>query len=122
MTISTTTTKNQHNGNASATTFAYNFKILDDDDIEVIKTASNGTDTTLSKTTHYTVSGVGNDSGSITYPVSGTALAADEKITIRRKMSFTQPTDLQNQGGFLLKSTRQHLIDKLCTHFRTMKK
>ena len=100
MTISTTTTKNQHNGNASATTFAYNFKILDQSHLEVIKTNASGVDTTLSITTHYTVSGVGNDTGSITYPVSGTALAADEKITIRRKQNFLQSTDLQNQGGF----------------------
>ena len=98
MTISTTTTKNQHSGNASATTFAYNFKILDDDDIEVIKTAANGTDTTLTKTVNYSVAGVGADSGSIT--IVGTPLAANEKVTVRRKMSFTQPTDLQNQGGF----------------------
>jgi len=100
MTISTTTTKNQHNGNASATTFAYNFKILDQAHLEVIKTNSSGVDSTLSITTHYTVSGVGADTGSITYPVSGTPLAADEKITIRRKQDFLQATDLQNQGGF----------------------
>ena len=100
MTISTTTTKNQHSGNASATTFAYNFKILDQSHLEVIKTNASGVDTTLSITTHYTVSGVGNDTGSITYPVSGAALAADEKITIRRKQNFLQSTDLQNQGGF----------------------
>jgi UDP-3-O-[3-hydroxymyristoyl] glucosamine N-acyltransferase len=98
MTISTTTTKNSHTGNASATTFAYNFKILDDDDIEVIKTLADGTTTTLTKSTHYTVAGVGADSGSVT--ISGTALAANESVTLNRKMSFTQPTDLQNQGGF----------------------
>ena len=100
MTISTTTTKNQHNGNASATTFAYNFKILDQSHLEVIKTNASGVDTTLSITTHYTVSGVGNDTGSITYPVSGSPLASGEKITIRRKQDFLQATDLQNQGGF----------------------
>ena len=98
MTISTTTTKNSHTGNASATTFAYNFKILDDDDIEVIKTLADGTTTTLTKSTHYTVAGVGADSGSVT--ISGTPLAANESVTLNRKMSFTQPTDLQNQGGF----------------------
>ena len=100
MTISTTTTKNQHNGNASATTFAYNFKILDQSHLEVIKTNASGVDSTLSITSDYTVSGVGADSGSITYPVSGTALASGEKITIRRKQNFLQSTDLQNQGGF----------------------
>ena len=98
MTISTTTTKNSHTGNASATTFAYNFKILDDDDIEVIKTLADGTTTTLTKSNHYTVAGVGADSGSVT--ISGTPLAANESVTLNRKMSFTQPTDLQNQGGF----------------------
>lgn len=130
MTISTTNTKDQINGNGSATSFNYNFMILNQSDLEVIKTSSTGVDTTLSVTTDYTVANVGSDSGSIVFPAatssygtcsvtnngatitnptdcasnSGvwtvTPLATGEKLTIRRKMNFTQPTDLQNQGGF----------------------
>ena len=100
MTISTTTSKDQHNGNDSATTFNYNFKILDQSHLEVIKTSTAGVDSTLTITTDYTVSGVGDDSGSISYPVTGSPLATGEKLTIRRKQDFLQSVDLQNQGGF----------------------
>jgi len=101
MTISSTNTKDQHNGNGSATSFNYTFKILDQSHLEVIKTSTTGVDTTLTITTDYTVSGVGVDSGgSISYPVTGTALATGEKITIVRKQDFLQSVDLQNQGGF----------------------
>ena len=100
MTIASTNTKDQHNGNGSATSFNYNFKILDQSHLEVTKTSTAGVDTVLTITTHYTVSGVGADSGSITYPVTGDALATGEKLTIRRKQDFLQATDLQNQGGF----------------------
>jgi len=100
MTISTTNTKDQHNGNDSATSFNYNFKILDQSHLEVTLTSTAGVDSILTITTDYTVSGVGDDSGSISYPVAGDPLATGEKLTIRRKQDFLQSTDLQNQGGF----------------------
>ncbi|MEO2181496.1 MAG: hypothetical protein ABGY43_04230 [bacterium] len=101
MTISSTTSKDQHNGNGSATSFNYTFKIQDQAHLEVTKTNTAGADTVLTITTDYTVTGVDNDSGgSITYPVLGAALASGEKLTIRRMMDFLQTTDLQNQGGF----------------------
>ncbi len=64
MTVSTTNTRNSYSGNGSTTVFAYTFKIFDDDDITVIiRTDSTGVETTKTKTTHYTVSGVGSASG-----------------------------------------------------------
>lgn len=101
MTIPTTITKNQHQGNGSGTSFDYNFKIFDESHLEVTKTDTQGNDTVLTISTDYTVLGVGDESGgSITYPVSGTPLAANEQLTIRRKLDFKQEVDLQNQGGF----------------------
>ena len=112
MTISSTTSKDQHNGNGSATSFNYTFKILDQSHLEVIKTSTAGVDSVLVITTDYTVSGVGVDAGgSISYPVSGTALATGEKLTIRRKMDFLQSTDLQNQGGFFAE-THEDAFDR----------
>ena len=67
MTISTTTIKDSYTGNGSTSAFTYNFKIADDDDIQVIIRAANGTETVKTKTTHYTVSGVGNNSGTVTF-------------------------------------------------------
>jgi len=110
VTISTSNTKDQINGNGSATSFNYNFKIFKEGDLEVIKTSASGVDSVLTLGTDYTVSGVGNESGSIVYPldtydaegnlVPATPISSNEKITIRRKMDFIQTTDLQNQGSF----------------------
>jgi hypothetical protein len=101
VTISSTSTKDQHNGNGVATSFDYNFRILFDTDLEVTRTSTSGSDTVLALNTDYSVTGVGDAAGgSITYPLSGAALASGEKLTIRRKMDFLQPVDLQNQGGF----------------------
>ena len=60
MTISTTTIKNSYSGNGSTSVFNYTFKITDEDHIQVIIRSAAGTETTKTKTTHYTVSGVGN--------------------------------------------------------------
>ena len=61
MTISTTIIKNSYSGNGSTTAFTYNFKITDEDDIQVIiRTNSTGTETVKTKTTHYSVLGISN--------------------------------------------------------------
>ena len=74
MTVSSTTTKNSYSGNASTTVFAYGFKIFSDDDITVIiRTDSTGAEVTKTKTTHYTVSGVGSSSGgNVTFTTGNT--------------------------------------------------
>ena len=64
MTVSSTTKRNSYTGDGSTTTFAYSFKIFDDDDITVIvRTTATGTESVQSKTTHYSVTGVGSASG-----------------------------------------------------------
>ena len=67
MTISTTIIKNSYSGNGSTTAFTYNFKITDEDDIQVIIRSAAGTETVKTKTTHYTVGGVCNNSGTVTF-------------------------------------------------------
>lgn len=87
-----------YNGNGVTKTFAYDFRILDAAHIQVIRAAVDGTETTLTLTADYTVSGVGNaGGGSITATV---APASGQTITILRKMPFTQETDLENQGAY----------------------
>ncbi len=63
MTISSTTVKNSYAGDNSTTTFSYTFKIFQDSDIQVIIRSANGTETTKTITTHYTVTGAGNSGG-----------------------------------------------------------
>ena len=95
MTISTTTIKNSYSGNGSTSVFNYTFKITDEDHITVIiRTNSTGAETTKTKTTHYTVSGVGNSGGgSVTFS-SGNIPTASETVLLRRDTPKTQGLDL----------------------------
>jgi hypothetical protein len=94
MTVSTTIIKNFHNGNASTTNFAYQFRILEDTDLLVIiRTNSTGAEATKTLSTHYTVAGAGDASGgSITF-TAGNIPASGETVVIRRNVPQTQAID-----------------------------
>ena len=94
MTISTTTIKNSYSGNGSTSVFNYTFKITDEDHIQVIIRSASGTETTKTKTTHYTVSGVGNSGGGQITFTSGNIPANNETIVLRRSTPQTQGLDL----------------------------
>ena len=70
MTISTTIIKNSYSGNGSTSEFTYGFKVTDEDFIQVIIRSSTGTETVKTKTTHYTVSGVGDAAGGTAHAFS----------------------------------------------------
>ena len=93
MTISTTIIKNSYSGNGSTTAFTYNFKITDEDDIQVIIRSANGTETVKTLTTHYTVAGVGGNSGTVNFS-SGNIPASGETVVLRRSTPQTQAMDL----------------------------
>ena len=95
MTISTTTIKNSYSGNGSTSVFNYTFKITDEDHITVIiRTDSTGAETTKTKTTHYTVAGVGGSSGGSVTFTSGNIPASGETVLLRRDTPQTQEMDL----------------------------
>jgi hypothetical protein len=107
MTISSTTVRNSYSGNGSTTVFAYTFKILDDDEIQVIIRSSTGTETTKTKTTHYTVSGVGSSGGgNITFL---TAPGATETVVLKRNTTKTQETDYVANDPFPANSHEEAL-------------
>ena len=113
MTVSSTTTKNSYSGNASTTVFAYGFKIFDDDDITVIiRTDSTGAETTKTKTTHYTVSNVGNSSGGNVTFTSGNTPASGETVVLIRNTARTQLTDYTPNDPFPADS-HEDALDKL---------
>ena len=60
MTISSTTDRNDYTGNASTGTYAYGYKIFANTDLVATVRDTDGVETTLTLTTHYTVTGVGN--------------------------------------------------------------
>ena len=94
MTISTTTIKNSYSGDGSTTAFTYTFKITDQDDIEVLIRSNDGTETTKTITTHYTVSGVGNAGGGTVTFTAGNIPTSTQTVVLRRSTPQTQTMDL----------------------------
>ena len=98
MTIASETNKSgPYNGNGATTAFAGGFKIADETHVQVIATDADGIETIKTLTTHYTISGVGSPTFTVTMLV---APASGTKITIIRDVPFTQELDLENQGAY----------------------
>ena len=111
MTVSSTNTKDSYSGNASATVFAYTFKVFDDDDISVIlRTDATGGETVQTKGTHYSVSGVGSAGGGnitfVTPPASGIT------VVLIRATVQTQTTDYTPNDPFPAAS-HEEALDRL---------
>jgi hypothetical protein len=113
MTVSSTTTKSSHSGNGVLDTFAYAFKIFADDDLVVIiRTNSTGAEATKTKTTHYTVTGVGSASGGNVVFTSGNIPASGETVVIKRSLTLTQATDYVANDPFPADS-HEDALDRL---------
>lgn len=110
MTVSSSTSKVSFSGNGSLTTFAYSFKIFDQDDLTVILRAADGTETVQTITTHYTVTGVGSASGGNV--VFGSAPASGVTVVILREQPLSQGLDLVANDPFPAESLEEAL-DKL---------
>jgi len=99
MTISTTINRNDYVGNGATDTYSYNYKILEDSDLLVTTRDTDDTETTLTLTTDYTVTGAGDSTGGTIVLVAGN-LTTDYVLTISRVRPVTQTTDIRNQGVF----------------------
>ena len=110
MTVSSSTNRASYSGNGSLTTFAYGFKIFDQDDLTVILRAANGTETVQTITTHYTVTGVGSANGGNV--VFGSAPASGVTVVILREMDLDQGLDLVPNDPFPAQSL-ENSLDKL---------
>ena len=106
MTVSSTTTRNEYNGNAATTTFSYTFRILDQSHIAVYVD-----DVLLTITTDYTVTGVGDSGGGsiefVSAPASGTG-----NVVFVRDVPLTQETDYVENDPFPAES-HEEALDKL---------
>lgn len=114
MTVSSTNTKRQFNGDGSTAAFAYNFKVFADADLQVIVRSATGTESVKSSGTHYNASGVGETSGGTVTFTSGNIPASGETITLRRAKTIAQELDLVANDPFPAASLEDQL-DKL-TH------
>lgn len=119
MSISSTTCRNNYTGTSLLHAYSYSFYILDEDDLTVTVATAAGVETTLTKTTDYTVSGVGAaNGGTVTLVNAAQAwltsgeLTTGYKLTIRRVMDLTQTADIRNQGEFF-PETHEDVFDTL---------
>lgn len=107
MTISSTTNRVQYSGNGSTTAFAFSYYVEDAADLSVYLTVnSTGVETLQTITTHYTVSGAGSASVTVTM---ATAPASGETLTIVRDEPLTQETNVSNIGTFRAQSIETQL-------------
>ena len=105
MTISSEIRKaGPYNGNGATTSFPFAFKVFSKADIEVVRTSPAGAETALVLDSDYSVAlnadQDNNPGGTITYPISGTALGAGYKLTIIGAVPYTQVADITNAGAF----------------------
>ena len=130
MAINTTT--RQTTAFTSGNNFAFQFKVYEVGDVKVIQIqTSNGAETVLTITTHYTVTlnddQNANPGGTVTLVSSGSPqnLATGYNIVITSKVQPLQQTEITNQGGFfpevindvldkaaILDQQQQSVIDK----------
>jgi hypothetical protein len=109
MTISSTTVRNSYSGDNSTTTFSYTFKIFADSDIQVIIRSANGTETTKTITTHYTVTGAGNSGGGSVIFTSGNIPTSTQTVVLRRNIPQTQAIDYIANDPFPAESHEEGL-------------
>jgi hypothetical protein len=120
MTVATTVSTVTLAGNGVTTVFPYPFKIFATSDMKVDLIDADGVISRI--VTGYTVTGAGSASGgSVTYPNSGSALAAGNSIRLSRELTVTQESRIGNQGSFL-PAVHEDALDKLtmiCQQFPT---
>ena len=113
MTVTANDRRIQYTATAGQTVFPYDYIIEANTEITIIQTlASDSTSSTLTLTTDYTVSGVGDAAGGNITLVSGAAL--NDIITIVGATPITRTTDF-NQAGDFLTSELNSQLDRI-TH------
>ncbi len=101
MTLTRTPSFATHNGNGSATTFPFVFKIPTANDVQVFITDADGVQGDPLSASAYTIDGLNSeDGGNVEYPLTGAPLPAGHKITIRRVSTLTQTTKIRDQRRY----------------------
>lgn len=112
MSVSASTSRVQYDCNGSTVAFPFLFGIQETSDIQVILTDSNGTETTLTETTHYVVSAVNSDYESGGTVTTVATYADGYTITLVRNVPITQESDF-TEGMPTLYETFEDGLDKL---------
>lgn len=111
MTIPSTPFRQDHTGNGVATSFIYDWRILDESHLRVVQQdIPTGIETVLVLNVDYSVSGVGNDGGGNV--IITPAMPSTKKITILPNVPYEQDTDFTNQNS-VLPAEAESMGDKL---------
>ena len=110
MTIASQISKAAYAGNGSTQAFPVPFYFLSDDDIVVVLRASDGTETEQTITTHYALTGSGEQAGGACTMV--TAPAVGETLVIYRDPAIVQETDYVENDAFPAE-THERALDLL---------
>lgn len=110
MTLDTTLSKVQYQGNGVATVFPLPFKLLEDSHLKVVLTNAAGAGTPVAAG-KYSITRSGS-STSVTYPLSGTPVPKGHRLTIYRYLPFDQVVDLVNAGAFHPRVIEEQGLDR----------
>lgn len=91
MTVESTTRRAQYDTNGTTGPWTVPFYFLANADLEVIYTDAAGLETTLTLTTHYSVTGAGVPAGGTVTTVA--SYASGGTITVLRSVAILQETD-----------------------------
>lgn len=109
MTVTSATARASYAGNGVTTAFTVPFRFLENSHVRVTLISSAGVETDKTLTTHYTVAGAGDATGTVTMI---TAPASGETLLIRRNVPVTQVTNYVNGDRFPADS-HENALDKL---------
>lgn len=109
MTVESNASRDSYNCNGSQTEFPYTFRILDESHLKVLLRDSDGNETVLTLTTHYTVDGVGEDEGGNVTTVA--TYASGYTLIILRNVPVEQLTDYVENDPFAADS-HEDALDK----------
>lgn len=91
-------------GNGSTTAFPFTFKVFAASDLRVTTASEDGVETVRVLGTDYSVALNANQDtspgGTVTYPISGSALPAGSRLVIGGNLPYDQPLDLPSGGNF----------------------
>lgn len=113
MTLTSTNNRVSYPGGGSTGPFAFPFRILAATDLQVYKGVP-GLEALLGYGTDYTISGIGNASGTITLTA-----ASSELITILRLPALTQPISIRNQGTYF-PATIEDQLDRIAMQLQAI--
>lgn len=108
-TVTTQLGRAKYTCNGTTVNYAFPSIIINNSDLQAVKTDGAGVDTTLVQNTDYTVSGAGGAGGATLTLTAGSKCASGYTLTILRNIALTQQTDYVDGEAFSAESIESAL-------------